>query len=53
MNNKNLLFVLAVILIGIIAVAVIDTSGNMRVQEQVDINHNLLNDNIQTADKNS
>lgn len=35
MNNKNLMFVIAVILIGIIAVAVIDTNGNARVRDNV------------------
>lgn len=44
MNNKNLLFVLTVILIGIIAVAVIDTSGNMRVQKQSE-NFNITTGN--------
>lgn len=53
MNNKNLLFVLTIILIGIIAVAVIDTSGNKRIAEQEREHYSTNNDISQVADRNS
>ena len=54
MNNKNLMFVIAVILIGIIAVVVIDTNGNARVKDSVvETDYSDTNESEKILERNS